>query len=245
VKLIGISYSPWSLRAKWALRHHGIPHDWSEYLPMVSTPLVRREIGAFSGPITVPILVGDGFVLRDSFDIARYADEHGSGAPLFAVGEESARRWTTIAEDVSDPGRVLTTRAVLADKEAMLENVPSFVPRAVRAWSRPLVSTACVYLAKKYRFDARPPEEHRRRMQAALREVASVVEAQPYLEGDAFGFADMAVACSLQFVRPHPSLVRLGPATARAWTRADLLAEVEPVLAWRDQVVEKHWRGAE
>ena len=239
--LYGIHYSPWSLRAKWALAHHGIAFEYREYTPMLSTPLLRLELRQPTGRITVPILIDlDGASLRDSYDIARWADEHGHGAPLFAAGEQSTLAWTAVAEEIGAQGRVLSTIAVNADSEAMRDNVPPFVPKALRPVARPLVRAGTAYIAAKYGFRAADAPAALERMRAALGRVAERLESAPFLDGE-FGWSDIAIVCALQFVRPADEWVRLRAGARRAWTRADLADEFDVVLRWRDRVLEERW----
>jgi glutathione S-transferase len=55
----------------------------------------------------------------------------------------------------------------------------------------------------------------------------------------AFSFADVAIAATLQVLRPH-SGADLGPATREAWTNEPLARDFSDLLAWRDAVYAKH-----
>ena len=73
--LIWLPYSPWSIKARWALEHHGIPHSPLLYVPMVGEPLLRLRTGKLFEKATVPTLLGEGFTLTDSWDIAQLAEK--------------------------------------------------------------------------------------------------------------------------------------------------------------------------
>lgn len=237
--LYGIHYSPWSLRAKWALTHHEIPFDYSEYTPMLSEPGMRLKLRAPTGKVTVPILITDGAVLRDSYAIAKWADEHGSGAPLFAAGEDVNRAWTSTAEEIADAGRVMSTLSTNKDPAAMRDNVPGFIPRAFRGVASPLVRTGTAFLAYKYGFGAGDAESAMERLAGALDKVATELEHSDYLTGD-FGWPDIAVVSSLELVSPAEGWVRLGKAARRARTRDEIVAEYPAVIAWRDRILRDH-----
>ena len=77
LELIGIGYSPWTQKARWALNHHRIEYQYSEHLIMVGIPLLRMKTGRWLGAVTAPSLVGTDRPLLDSFAIARWADGQG------------------------------------------------------------------------------------------------------------------------------------------------------------------------
>src|SRR5688572_23771052 len=77
------SFAPWCEKARWALDHHGIPYREREHVPLVGELALRIAARRASGPVTVPLLVDGDAVLMDSVAIARRAEAHGRGAPLF------------------------------------------------------------------------------------------------------------------------------------------------------------------
>lgn len=235
--LFGIRYSPWSLRSKWALDHHRVPYAYREYLPMLGAPELRVRLGDFSGRVTVPVLLTEDGALRDSLDIARWAESHaGESERLFAEPEEVTQVWTHTAEEICAAGRILATMAVAADPDALRDNVPAFVPAPVRPFAKPLVKTGLAYLSRKYRFDASHADDATRRMRAALEAVGNRLETRPWL-GETFGWSDIAIVCALQFVKPADGWVKLGRSGRKAWTREELAGDFEDVLAWRDAVL--------
>ena len=42
--LYSIPYSPWSMRARWALDHHRIPHRSREWVPLLTEPVLRQIV---------------------------------------------------------------------------------------------------------------------------------------------------------------------------------------------------------
>ena len=236
--LYSISYSPWSLRAKWALDLHDVEYDDREFIPMLSEPYLKARFGV-GGKLTVPLLVDDGEVFRDSYDIARHADDRYGDGSLFS-DEEACRAWAATADELADAGRAITTFAVLRDRDAVRENVPDFVPRPIRPFATPLVHLGAQHLSRKYDFDPDRERDARTVMRAALERIANRLVARPFLGGDTFGFSDIAVASALQFVRPHATWGHLGPASALSWTRDELAGDFEDVLDWRDQLLAEH-----
>mgnify|MGYP006194612289 CR=1 FL=1 len=235
--LFGIRYSPWSLRSKWALDHHRVPYAYREYVPMLGAPELRVRLRDFSGRVTVPVLLTEEGALRDSLDIARWAESRArESEPLFSEPDEVTRVWTHTAEEICDAGRVLATIAVARDPGALRDNVPGFVPGPVRPLAKPLVTTGLAFLRRKYRFDASDADDATRRMRAALEAVGNRLETRPWL-GESFGWSDVAIVCALQFVQPAEAWVKLGRSGRAAWTREELARDFADVLAWRDAVL--------
>jgi glutathione S-transferase len=238
--LFGLSYSPWSLKARWALDHHRVPFRWHEYLPMLGAPLLRLRTHRLKGRLTVPVFVDDSGTYTDSFDIARRAEAIGGGARLFP-DVDAVRTWNEQAEALSAAGRALATPRVAADPEARHENVPPAIPKALRGLATPLVDVGSAFLARKYRLREVSAEEAEARMAEVLADARAALAKAPYLLGE-FSYADMTLAMALQFVQPvGDAYVRLGPGSRRAWTRERLAGEFGDVLAWRDRVVAEYW----
>ena len=90
--LICMPFSPWSEQAMWALDHHRLPYKRHMYTPLIEVPWLRMKTGRWRGPVTVPVLIENKQVWRDSWEIAKRAEEVGFGSPLFLKGQEQALR---------------------------------------------------------------------------------------------------------------------------------------------------------
>ncbi len=89
-ELMGISFSPWSEKARWALDVRRVPYNYRPYQPLLGEPALRWKLGRLTGRVTVPVLTtDDGSVLGDSAEIARWADQHGEGPRLFPSEHEA------------------------------------------------------------------------------------------------------------------------------------------------------------
>ncbi|MCZ7687620.1 MAG: glutathione S-transferase domain-containing protein [Sandaracinaceae bacterium] len=91
-RLIGLAYSPWSIKAKWALDHHAIPYRYTHHLPMLGEPLLRLRTGRLEGRVSVPLLVTDAGPIEGSFEIARFAERERRGRCSSPPG--GRRRWS-------------------------------------------------------------------------------------------------------------------------------------------------------
>jgi glutathione S-transferase len=237
LKLIALSFSPWSEKARWALDHHGISYVEIPHTPMLGEPRLRATTKKWTGRVTVPVLVTeDGTVLCDSYEIALYAERHGSGAPLFP--RESLNRiaeWNTLADEAMAGARVALVARLARDPEALREGLPPFA-RSLGAVSIAMGKMAIRFFQKKYDLDA-IGAEGQDRYRAALDTIRrGLSEDRSYLL-ETFSYADITTAAILQAVLPvGDEFIKLGPASREAWTQRDLAMEYADLVAWRDKL---------
>ena len=235
--LYSIAYSPWSLRAKWALRLQGVPYESREYVIMLSGPLLRVKLKRFSGKITVPLLVDGDTTYGDSREIVRYADKRSDHAPLDRTDPEFEDVLRD-AEKVAVLGRALSTRHIMRHREALLGSLPDFIPHNI--FGLPVAAAGAFYIAQKYKFRDVDESESESEMRAACLALQSRLTDAFYFER--LTYADIAVATALQFVKPERDHVKLGDDARPSWTRS-FADEVEPLLVWRDRFfADHHWR---
>lgn len=243
--LYGLTQSPWTEKARWALDHHNVPYRYHEHVPLLGEPFLRikartREPGTKA---SVPLLVDGSAVFTSSLSIARHADGIGRGEALFRRGsEEEVARWAAVSDEIIGVGRTRVVTALRTDRAAQREAVPSFVPDALRGAVAPVTAAAAWFLRSKYdvalvaQGDSTPTESTR--LRTFLDEVRRGLDGKPYLTGS-FSFADIAVAASLQALRPR-SRAPLGPATRAIWADESLQTEFADLLTWRDALYTKH-----
>ena len=233
------SFAPWCEKARWALDHHGIGYRYTEHVPLVGELGLRIAARRMTGLVTVPLLVTDDGVLMDSLAIAEWAERRGDGQPLFPEARQPAiDRWNEQSQQLMIAGRAMLLPRMAKHSGALREQLPPFVPGALRAPLRPLASSGVTFLMRKYGIRASDHAEHERRAREALDGLRAALPrstASRHLIGDALTFADVAMATALQFVRPvDDRYIALGPATREAWTHPALAAEYEDLLGWRD-----------
>ena len=243
LQLYSLFLSPWSERARWVLEHHGLRYRKIEHIPFLGERRLRRVLGNPAGRVTVPVLVADGQVLKDSWEIALYADRVGHGVPLIGDAQADVRRWHDLAEHAMSAGRALVISRSIASDEALDETVVA--PRFVRPLLRPIGRYAMRWFARKYALDldtarataaAQPMHE-------ALDQLRRELAGSEYLLGR-FSYADIIAASLLQGVSPvSDRYLRIGPGTRRAWTQTELAARHADLIAWRDRLYEKHRRA--
>ncbi len=248
-ELLGLPYSPWTEKARFALDVRRVEYRFRHYQPLLGEPALRMKLGQWSGTVSVPVLTDDdGRVIAGSAAIARWADERGDGPQLFPSAH--ARRIEELdaaADDAMNAARGLVLRRVLADGDALLE----MVPKPMAAMSRPLARAVARFgvqrtmrkygVAKQQEDDAMHVVE---RVLGEFRELlgSSAGRDSETLLGD-FTFADIAAAQALVFVEPPSKGLRLGRASRRAFAHPALKERYADLVAWRDRLYDA-WRGA-
>jgi len=247
-RLVALSYSPWSEKARWALLHHRLAFSETEYVPMLGTPWLRLVTGRFAGRVTVPALIAEApekCVLMDSFDIALFAERHGSGPPLLPTALLPAiTEWNLRSERLMDAGRALATRRTAHDPDAQAEALPDVIPPFVRRLSRPVTAAGVEYFYRKYGAATGTEAERTEAIRNELVALRAALAGGDVLLGT-FSYADVAMAVALQFVQPvegrRPSMK---PATRRTFTQPGLATEFADLLSWRDAVFDRHQPAA-
>lgn len=240
--LYGMHYSPWTIRARWALVHHRVKHRYVEHMPFLGEPLLRRRARRAGMPTaSVPLYLDGEHNLGSSWAIMQHADRVGRG-PSLRTDDPAVQRWEDTLEPALQELRARVTRKILGDPEALTEAASAAAPGPLATLARPIAAKGARYLADKYGFsiqgDSRPGV-----VEAALEALRAGIDGGHHVEGDALSAADLVAATFLQGIRPVEQHIRLRPATRRAWT-SPLAADHEDLLAWRDQLFARHFRRA-
>jgi glutathione S-transferase len=235
--LVVLSYSPWSERARWCLDHHGLGYRRVYHTPFTGERRLRRIVGSGVARPTVPVLLAEGTVIADSWDIALYADRHGSGEPLIPPELASeVRECYELAERAMAQGRLLVLAALLRNDRALDETAPFRLPAFARRLLRPAVRYGTAWMARKYELDLEAQASAREAMAVALSAFRRRLAGREYLLGR-FGFSDIVLCSLLQGVEPvDDPHVRLGAAQREVWTQPELALEFEDLLRYRDGV---------
>ena len=244
--LYGLSQSPWTEKARWALDHHSIAYRYHEHVPLLGEVLLRMKAhGRPKGTkASVPLLADGKDAFCSSFAIARHADAIGRGDELFPKGQDDATaRWADLSDRIIDAGRASVLAGLRVNRAAQREALPPFIPGALRGAFAPMALTASWFLGAKYGASRDPHAVAESVLGPALDEVrAALAGGRPYLL-DEFTFADLAVGASLQAVRPRAASP-FGPGTREIWSNEDLAGRYGDLLAWRDAIYAKHRPGA-
>jgi len=239
--LLSLRYSPWSERARWALDHHELVYRLVQHEPFLGERRLRKVVGPRVERPTVPVLVTEGEVLCDSWDIARYADNHGDAEKLIPASLEGAiRELGELAERTMVETRGLVTAALLASDAALDENAPRFVPTWLGPLFRPLVRYGTRWFARKYSLELSELATQRRALARTLTTFRERYGDRPYLF-ERFSYADIIFCSLLQAVKPvDDRYIRLGPAWRIAWTQPALAEEFDDLIRRRDELYAAH-----
>jgi len=244
IELIGISYSPWSERARWALDYQQQPYKYREHVIMLGMPELRLRLRKPVGPLTVPALIDGGVRLTDSLEIAEYADKIGEKEKLFPEAlRAEVVRMAQFSETALEAARGMVATRVAWDPEAQAEALPAYVPGPLRGALRGVAQLGIFYLDREFGLSGKSLEDY----EADLRQVLVFLREQlgksggKHVLGGGFTFADICFATALQGVAPvADEYIRLGPATRRAWTSESLAGEFADLIQWRDEVYRRH-----
>ncbi|HHH11705.1 MAG TPA: glutathione S-transferase family protein [Sorangium sp.] len=240
--LYDIDHSPWSERARWALDHRGVDYLRKPYAPLVDELGMRLKLGRPAVAVSTPVMFVAGGVLKDSFDIALYAERHGHGTALFPVGRMACmRRYNRRAERLLGPGRMCTVARMLRNPRGLVETLPPELKRLgpLAVWSGRLGARM---LVAKYGLDNNDEQLLRERIRHELRLLREDLAAGGgQLCGDTFGYADILMASALAFVQPVADrYIRLGVHERPCWQDPVLADEFADVIKWRDGVYAAH-----
>ena len=245
--LLGVYYSPWSLRARWMLDHHGIDYDYREHLPMLGEWRLRWLARGQAGPVSVPLLVlPEGQVLLDSWDIACWADWQVESPEASMIPNEQAVAIKEIHDEADafcEAGRVLVLEATMGSRTALAEQLEGLVPRFARSALAGMSAQGARFLRRKYGVstDFREAEKTMRRILESWSKQLGLEDGGDddtprWLFDDRRTYADVVVALALAFVQPREE-AKLGPGTRESWTRDALLDAAGSLLRWREQVL--------
>jgi glutathione S-transferase len=143
--------SSWAFRAWLALRESGVAFEER----VVEIPRPQRyanlaEIGRFSPPAAVPVLVDDGAVIFDSLAIMEYANELGGGCLLPGNARLRARARSLVAWVHSGMSNLCSgvsfESAFFGDRRRFTETETREAARVFALWERELGDSGGPYL---------------------------------------------------------------------------------------------------
>lgn len=246
IELLGLPYSPWSEKARFALDVRRIDYRFRLYTPLLGEPGLRIKLRRWTGTLTVPVLTtDDGSIRSDSVDIARWADTQGSGDTLFPREREAEMHsLMDLSERALAAGRGLSLLRMLDDGDALREMVPKALRRPLGAVAETIGRAGVKRTLHKYGADARSRDAHFQAFCAALDELREALSRAPVGEPRTlfgrFSFADIAMSQALAFVEPPAFGLRMGHASRRAFSDPALRERYGDLVAWRDALYETY-----
>jgi glutathione S-transferase len=234
-----LPYSPWSLKAAFALRHHAVDVERKVYTPLLAAPELRLRLRKLGGKVSVPVLFADEGAITDSFEIALYAERVGSGAPLLPADQRAAiADWNACSERLLAAGRGRAMVRAAASLDAAYESLPKTVSKLPLLG--PLIARGgLVWFNRKYAILERDLPHNEVVIRSELERLrAALAGGREHLLG-AFSYADVAMAMALQLLEPLPE-TPMGPAMRAAATEPELCEQYSDLLRWRDALQREH-----
>lgn len=239
-ELWSISYSPWSDKARWALEHAGIEVVKRRYQPLLGEPAMRMRLASWRGRISVPVMLTDEGVMRDSFAIAEYASRHAPAdrALVPASHRDAIARYDALSERGLAAGRVLGLGRTLASDDALRDLVPRPLARTL---GRAAIAIAAMGVRRTLRKYASTVDGDARTILCeVLDQLRSELHGGEHLVGGTFTYADVVMAEVLAFIAPPATHLRLTEATRAAFRDAELAERYADLVAWRDELLRAH-----
>ncbi len=239
--LIGLSVSPWTAKASFTLDHARIAYNYVEHTPMIGERGLRKK--AQQRHASVPLLLDEASrPVMGTLAIAEYANDRVDGALIPKDERAAVLDWHARSERLLDAGRALLFERMLANKEALRESLPSFVPAPLRGLFSFTAKQAIQFLQTKYATNT--PGDPLEIAAEELEHLQRAVTARETLL-DRFTYADISKACTINGFAPsqlEPRAHAMGPATRACWDRPELAARFPAVIAWRDAIY-RTYRG--
>jgi glutathione S-transferase len=239
-----IAFSPWSEKARWALDHHRVDYRELPFAPIYGEWVLRLRLRDPFGRLTVPVLQDGTRVFRDSFDIARHAESIGSGTPLFPAARlETIREWNRRSEVALAAGRAILMQGWARTPELARAALPAGLPAALVPIALAFGRRRLEAFMAKYgiREDDPSPEAA---LEAELDFLEQALAGRRYLLDDAFSYADVEMALTLQQVRPVDPryIVRMEGLDDAGMHIPSAAARHPALIAWRDELYARHRR---
>ncbi len=236
--------SPWSEKARWALDYCGHSYKTDLYLPLLSIPKARLLSRNFSSRLTVPILIekqsGRGEVYKNAMEIAAHANgERDQSKPDIFPQKflSEIKRWDELSEELCSIRRSQAIPVMKGNKELLKNNLPPFVPKALRPYLGSSTKMVLSLLEKKYQVDLEGGDEHLRKSLSSLR--IELSDSRGYIL-DNFSYADMSMCAVLQCIKPvDPKYLDWDKHNIEAWTHHELADEFKDLIEWRDGLYER------
>ena len=205
-------FSPYCWRAKMALRHKGLEF---ETIPWRFTD---KDVIAFSGSSTVPVLVDGKNTVHDSWRIALYLEEAYPQRPGLFEGAQSRALTEFFGQWVFRAVGPALMKVIVLDLFARLHEKD-------KAYFRESREKRFGMTLEQYAAD---PKAALAAFRGALEPVRPVLVQHAFVSGKGPGYADYILLGSFQW--------------ARAMSPTRLLEPDDPVYAWRERVLDL-WGG--
>ncbi|GAC1371796.1 MAG: hypothetical protein NVS3B3_14210 [Aquirhabdus sp.] len=240
-KLLGMYFSPWTERARWALDYHQIPYRYVEYTTLLGQPLLRFKTSKPFGKVSVPLLITPDQKVNDSFEIAVYADGKSKKEPLVPSAHSTEiKDWTASAELALYSARIRATRRIQSSAAALADRLPSYTPRFMRKPFVPMAYIATEYILRKYQLEDDRDDQLLRNMDDFFGRADKALRGRKFVF-EKLSFADIVIATALQAITPvDDKYIYLGLPSRKCMCEPDLAKKYASLIQWRDDFYEQY-----
>jgi len=191
-RLVTLALSHYAEKARWALDRAGVRYVEERHVPLFHRVYTRR-----AGGTTVPLLVADGRVYRESTDIVAYADAQSRTLlPVDAAGRSEAietMRW--LDRELGPHARRWAYSHLLAEPRLLARCFGRGAPALERALAPIAVRIAVPLIRRGFRVTPANAARSLERVAAVFRSVEErLADGREWLVGDSFGAADLTFA---------------------------------------------------
>jgi glutathione S-transferase len=225
-------FSPWSHKARCALRHHHLTPRGHAYVSLVEEPRLRWKLRQWRGRVTVPVLFTSERVITESWDIALWAERNGSGSALIPNDKRAEiSEWNAVSDRLLSAARSRAMLRALEQPLVLLEVLPA--PLAKLLGERGARMSTRLFNAK-YAIDPSERAQYELVIREELQRVQRALhDGRRYLTGE-LSYADIAVGVSLMVLGPLPGEEEVG--IQKLGFEPELSAEFPSLRAWRNAV---------
>ncbi len=151
--LVGLSYSPWTQKARWALDLSGADYRWKPYTPMVSELGLRLKMRKLGGALSVPVLLTTERSIEGSLAIADHANGIAEAPDRTTLFPDRAAvlGFNRLADHACDEYRIKVGERVLENPEAQRESMKGVVPSWMQSRTRFAARFVIRRLLRKYK----------------------------------------------------------------------------------------------
>ncbi|MDO8266963.1 MAG: glutathione S-transferase [Moraxellaceae bacterium] len=240
-ELVGMYFSPWTERARWALDYHKVPYKYVEYTTLLGQPLLRLRAGKPFGKVSVPLLITPNERVNDSFEIAVYSDQMSEQEPLVPPAHfAEIKNWTESAELALYSARLRATRRIQASSEALADRLPGYTPNLLRKAFVPMAYIATGYILRKYQLEDDDDEKLLKNMDEFFDKANNALSGRRFVFEN-LSFADIVIATAMQAITPvEDKYIYLGLPSRKCMCEPALEMKYSSLIKWRDSVYEQY-----
>jgi glutathione S-transferase len=183
-------------KVRFALAEKGL--GWtSRYIDILRGEQFKPEFLAVNPKGVVPVLVHDGAIIPESTVICEYLEDAFADPPLYpttALGRARVRMWTKAVDEELHPACSAITYVVSHRHTILRNGVGDFEDFLANGTSEGVAARTLKWQWIQHGIEAPGAADKIRLYDAYLHKMETALDSQPWLAGDVFTMADVAMA---------------------------------------------------